>query len=171
MGRDDAARVGEGPSVTARARARRGECAAVRRCGGAAVRETGGHSATPEPSRLAIEKDLDMRPLRITAATLAALATLGLTACQLLAPSDDPSWTTQAVSIYRTEAEALDVAAGRFGPVPLALERGADLVVLGRSSCTSAAVKVRNAQGVTGWTPASGLADSGPCPLPAPEPP
>jgi hypothetical protein len=112
-------------------------------------------------------KDLDMQPLRITAATLAALATLGLTACQLPAPSDDPSWTTQAVSIYRTEAEALDVAAGRFGPVPLALERGADLVVLGRSSCTSTAVKVRNAQGVTGWTPASGLADAGPCPLPA----
>lgn len=155
MARDDAARQRGRPSVTVRAGRRQGRMRVAR-----AALST---AAARDPWCLDM-KDLDMQRFQIAAA---GLATLGLTACQSPAPSDDPSWTTQAVSIYRTEADALDVVAGRFGPVPLALERSADLVVLGRSSCSSTAVKVRNAQGVIGWTPASGVSDPGPCPLPS----
>ncbi|WP_431256546.1 hypothetical protein ACQ86G_17655 [Roseateles chitinivorans] len=70
------------------------------------------------------------------------------------------------VSVFDSEQDAVSVASGHFGVVPRMLARESDLIVIGRRTCNAGAVQVKALDGSTGWSVATSLKSSGPCPLP-----
>lgn len=92
-----------------------------------------------------------MRPTVFLPMPLAAILLMGLAGCHT-APEESFS---SVVPLYRTAAEAQDVAVGHIGAVPIELSAEAGLEAL--SGCERAVVQVRARSGTVGWAPAASL--------------
>ncbi len=61
------------------------------------------------------------------------------------------------VPIYATQADAMAVAAGQFGAVPIAMPGENDIALVEPGPCMDTVVVVRSRAGRQGWAPSGSL--------------
>ncbi len=81
--------------------------------------------------------------------TLGSLLTLSLVACQFLPEGA----MREVVPVYGTLSDAVAVASGRFGAVPVALLAESQIELVQPAWCESLAVAVKLSEGRLAWVP------------------